>query len=275
MEFHPDSTSEPAPIFARSPGMRELVRQLELVGDLDSPVLVEGEPGSGKSLVARSLHRSSRRSAGPFVEVVLSELSPSLFESELFGHAPDAFAGALAGALGGGEGLVVAAAGGTLYLKDIAAMSLANQGSLLRFLRSGEVVPVGGGPPRKVDVRVVCASLGDLSREVERGFDRELYTHLRPFTLRVPPLRERREDLALLAQHYLSRSMVRHGKQVGAPSPEAWELLVAHRWEGNVLELEEEMERAVVLTPRGEPVSPEVLSPRLRGDPPARPAADP
>lgn len=247
-------------IVGRSPQMRELFRELRLLAPVDALVLIHGEPGVGKELAARALHRLSPRAAGPFVAVDAAGLSPALFPGELLGRAEGAFAGALAAQ----EGLAVAADGGTLFVDGVDELTLENQGLLRRFLAGGEVVPVGGEGWRRVDVRVVC-SARTLAGEgaADEGLDEALFRTLRLLPLRVPPLRERAGDLPLLAEHFLRRGMVHYAKRLAGISAAAMDLLAADRWEGNVRQLAEEIERAVVLTPADGWVEPEVLSPRL------------
>lgn len=244
----------------RTPVMRELFRQIALVAPLEATVLIEGESGAGKEMVARALHRLSPRAAAPFLTLNAAEISPALFESELFGHVEGAFAGALEPR----EGLAVAAAGGTLLVKEVQELTLAHQQALQRFIETGEVCPVGGGKPRPVDVRILCSASANLRQEPPaQGLDEALYLHLRAFTLWVPPIKERREDLPLLIEHFLQRYMILYAKEINGISPSAEDLLCAQAWPGNVRQLAEEMERAVVLTPAGGRVEPEVFSERI------------
>lgn len=248
-------------LVGRSPAMQELFRQIELVAQTDATVLVEGETGTGKDLVARTLHSLGHRARKPFVAVNASNLQENLFESELFGHVKGAFSGALEHH----EGLARAADGGTLLIDEVGELSLPNQAKLLRFLDSKEVRPVGGVRPVKVNVRIICATNRDLLAEVERGrFREDLYYRLRVITLRVPSLRERKEDLPLLICHFLRKFRAQYEKDIDGLTEEAMQLLISHSWCGNVRELENEIERAVVLTPCGEKIAAVVLSPQLR-----------
>jgi DNA-binding NtrC family response regulator len=247
-------------IVGNSPQMRELFRELRLLAAVKAAVLLQGERGVGKELAARALHQLSPRAAGPFVPIDAGGLSPALFPGELLGHAEGAFSGALAAQ----EGLAVAADRGTLFVDGVDELSPENQGLLRRFLAGGEVVPVEGEGLRRVDVRVVCSARRGLADDAAGGvLDEALFGTLRLFALRVPPLRERAGDLPLLAEHFLRRGMLHYAKRLAGISPAAMELLAADRWEGNVRQLAEEIERAVVLTPAGGWVEPEVLSPRL------------
>jgi two-component system response regulator GlrR len=249
-------------IVGRAPAMRELFRQIELMSPLAACVLIEGERGVGKELVGRTLHRIGPRAERPFVCLDAADLSPALFSRELLGDVDGAFPSVHEHPYG----LARAADGGTLFIEQVAELTPANQQHLHKLLESRAVLPVGSaGPSVPVDVRVVCtADRHRFEAALERGFDPELALKLRAFTLRVPSVAERGEDLPLLLQHFLRRSMVRYAKEVAGLAPEAEKLLLAHRWRGNVREIAEVIERAVVLTAAGEAVAPEVLLPALR-----------
>lgn len=241
-------------LIGRSPVMLELFHQIRLLASLEAPVLVEGEAGVGKGRVARLLHRLSPREAAPLICLQADEISPALFAGELFGHAEDAFAGAL----GAAAGAAVAADGGTLLIEEVAELVPENQGEVARFLVRREVVPVGGRVGRRVDVRVICTATRGPGEEILR-LQEEISSHLEVFTLRVPPLRDRREDLPLLARHFLRCFTRQYAKEIAGIDPRALEGLENRRWEGNVRQLAEEMERAVILTPVGEPLGPEAF----------------
>jgi len=244
-----------------APVMQELFRQLQLLASLDATVCLEGESGTGKRLAAEILHQLSPRSEGPCLFLDVPELAPTLFEGHLFGCVEEAFAGVL----GSHEGLALQASGGTLIIEEVGDLAREHQVILRRFLMDRLVRPVGGREPRAVDVRVLCTVSRDLSRELSAGrFDPDLYLTLRVFTVRLPALRERREDLPLLIQHLLTRFMRVHAKQIRGLSPEAATLLATHPWPGNMDELINEIERVVILTAAGEWVEPEVLSERVR-----------
>ena len=246
-----------AEIIGRSPIMVALARDLETIGRSDAMVLIEGETGVGKNLVARALHRLGPRSTGPFVSLNAANLPTELFESELFGHVKGAFTGAYGDHLG----LARAADGGTLFLDEIGELSPVMQAKLLCFLDTQTVRPVGGLRATHVNVRVVCATNRDLPQCVREGrFRRDLYYRLRVIALRVPSLRERRTDIPLLAAYFLGRSNRRYRKHIPKIAPAALARLEAHPWEGNVRELENEIERAVVLTPDREPIDETTLS---------------
>lgn len=244
-------------IIGASPIMRALFRDLETVGRSDAAVLIEGETGVGKNLVARALHQLGPRAAEPFVSLNAANLTDQLFESELFGHVRGAFTGAY----GDHKGLARAADKGTLFIDEIGELNLGTQAKLLCFLDQQEVRPVGGMRASRVDVRVICATNRDLRAAVQKGeFRRDLYYRLRVIAIRVPPLSERHEDVTLLAEHFVAKFNRHYGKTIAGISDDALSLLGKHRWEGNVRELENEIERAVVLTADGSRIGAETLS---------------
>jgi transcriptional regulator with PAS, ATPase and Fis domain len=232
-----------------------------MVAETDVTVLVEGETGTGKNLIAHTLHRLSPRAGLPFVALNASNLQEQLFESELFGHVRGAFSGAHQDH----QGLARAAQGGTLFIDEVGELSPSNQARLLQFLDNKLVRPVGSTRPHEVDVRIVAATNRDLRRAVDEGRYREdLYYRLRVIHLRVPPLRERPDDVPLLVRHFLDRYNSEHGKRVAGVSEHAWAALQAHTWPGNVRELENEIERAVVMTPNGDEIRSALLSEEIR-----------
>lgn len=242
------------------PASRNLVCQLALAGESDAPVLLEGETGVGKDLAARLVHRSSARREHPFVAVNTSSLGEGLFESELFGHLEGSFSDADEPH----DGLARSADGGTLFLDEIAELTRATQSKLLRFLDHREVRPVGSCETSIVDVRIICATNRDLLREVDRGhFRRDLFYRLRVLSIRIPPLRERREDIPPLVYHYCDRYRNRFATEVEDLDAEAMDLLMAYDWPGNVRELVNEIQRIMVLTSEGRSAPVEVLSPRI------------
>ncbi|MFB6263798.1 MAG: sigma-54 interaction domain-containing protein [Bradymonadaceae bacterium] len=248
----------------RAPSMQRLFDQIATVASSDSTVLIRGENGTGKELVARALHRRSSRSDRRVVALNCSALPPQLVESELFGHREGAFSGAHRDRLG----LCDEADGGTLLLDEIGDMHPSLQSKLLRFLQDGCFTPVGANRQRSVDVRVVCATHRDLEQMVEQGdFRRDLFFRIRVVQLEVPPLRARRGDIPLLVDHFLSRAAREHGRQVPELSDEARRALVAHDWPGNVRELKNEVERLVVTGEGGRRIDTDELSPRLGGEP--------
>ena len=224
-------------------------------------VLIEGETGTGKELVARGIHRASARAVGPFVAVNCAALPETLLESELFGHRRGAFTGATSDQ----PGLFRAAAGGVIFLDEIGDMPMPMQAKLLRVLEQGEVVPVGEAVPRKVDVRVICATNRDLKAETaKRNFREDLYYRVSAFPIRLPPLRERREDIPLIALKATAESAARHGRRIKGIEPLALEMLTRHSWPGNIRELLNEIERAVALATNDTSLTPEHLSESLR-----------
>jgi two-component system response regulator HupR/HoxA len=233
-------------------------------------VLIEGETGTGKELVARALHRASPRADGPFLAVNCAALSETLLESELFGHRRGAFTGAVSDR----RGLFEAASGGTIFLDEIGEMPLPMQAKLLRVLQEGEVTPVGDNVPRPVEVRVISATNRDLMSEVVgHRFRNDLFYRLAAFPIRLPALRSRREDIPVIANRLLAAAVERHRKRIAGIAPEAMTLLMRHQWPGNVRELQNEIERAVALAQDGESVGAAHLSARLGAE--ERPAEEP
>ncbi|MFI5372922.1 MAG: sigma-54 interaction domain-containing protein [Candidatus Eisenbacteria bacterium] len=231
-------------IVGASPRMRRIFRLIARVAPTDSTVLIQGESGTGKELIARSIHLQSRRAGGPFVAVNVGAIPETLVESELFGHTRGAFTGATQDR----SGLVEEADHGTLFLDEIGDMPLATQVKLLRTLESNEVRRVGDNVTRIVDLRVVAATHRDLHVEMHAGrFREDLYYRLRVVQIDVPPLRERREDIGLLASYFLDRVSRAQGKHGMSFSPEAMEVLERYDYPGNVRELENAIEHAVTL----------------------------
>jgi len=231
-------------LVAESPAMKKVLASARQVAATDATVLLLGESGTGKSQLARFLHYQSRRAAAPLVEVHCSALPETLLESELFGHEKGAFTGADQKK----AGHLAAADRGTLFLDEIGEITPATQVKLLRFLQEREFVPVGSTTPRRVDVRVVAATNRDLEEAIKRGtFREDFYYRLNVFAIRVPPLRERREDVAALAERWLEA----RGLPPDRLAPDARERLVAQNWPGNVRELENALERALILAGEG------------------------
>ena len=231
-------------IIGSSPAMRTLMEMLVMVAPSDATVLICGESGTGKELVARAIHANSGRSQGPFVAVNCAALSDNLLESELFGHEKGAFTGADRRR----DGHFAHADTGTLFLDEIGEISQAMQVKLLRVIQEREFQRVGGDQSIRVDVRLVAATNRDLEKEVEAGrFRQDLYFRLNVVTLDTPPLRDRLEDIPLLAQHFLERYSAKNNKRIKGFTPSAMDCLLKHPWPGNVRELENVVERAVVL----------------------------
>ncbi|MEO5764746.1 MAG: sigma 54-interacting transcriptional regulator [Casimicrobiaceae bacterium] len=233
-------------ILTRSAKMEDLLRQARLVAESDASVLIYGDSGTGKELLARAIHRASRRALRPFVAVNCGAIPGELLESELFGHARGAFTGAVVAH----KGLFQSADGGTLLLDEIGDMPLSLQVKLLRVLQEGEVRPVGATQSMPVDVRVISATHRDLEvQRAEGRFREDLYYRLNVVSLNLPTLSERREDIPLLSAHILRRLAERYRKPVPTLAPDAMALLVAAPWPGNVRQLLNLLEQAVALTP--------------------------
>jgi two-component system NtrC family response regulator/two-component system response regulator HydG/two-component system response regulator AtoC len=231
-------------LVGESPGMRALFALIEKVAPTDATVLVTGESGTGKELVAEAIHRGSARRAGPFVAVNSSALTETLAESELFGHERGAFTGAVASRAGRFE----LAHGGTLFLDEVATLSAAVQAKLLRVLEGHDFERVGGTKTIHVDIRLVAATNEDLERRVAAGeFRNDLFYRLNTVILRIPPLRERREDIPRLVDFFAARAAERHGRRPKVFSPGAFEALGRHPFRGNVRELEHLVEMVTVL----------------------------
>ena len=233
-----------ADIVASNARMREVLHLAETVASTDVTVLINGETGTGKGLLARALHNSSPRADHPYVEINCAAIPATLIESELFGHERGSFTGAVARKLG----RVEVADQGTLLLDEVGEMSLDMQAKLLRFLQEFSFERVGGNKKLQADVRVVAATNRDLRQAVQQGvFRQDLYYRLHVIHLDIPPLRKRPEDIPLLAEYFLQRFSLKYGKQVQGFSPHAANQLVNHPWPGNVRELEHTLERAVIL----------------------------
>jgi transcriptional regulator with GAF, ATPase, and Fis domain len=256
----PRSAASPAGVIGESAALGATLALVERAQRSGATVLLTGETGTGKEVLARAIHGGSARAAGPFVALNCAAFPDTLLESELFGHAKGAFTGADRAK----DGLMALADGGTLFLDEVGETSTALQAKLLRALQEREVRPVGGTRARRVDVRVIAATNRDLSGEIAHGrFRADLFWRLAVFPIRVPPLRERREDVLALASHFLALHGAREGRPGCRLSREAEELLLAHGWPGNVRELENEILRALALSEPFETIPPERLSERL------------
>ena len=239
----------------QSAKMRQVVEMLRQVAETDASVLLYGETGTGKEMAARAIHYNGPRKDRPFVGVNCAALSETLLESELFGHEKGAFTGAIRQKPGRFE----MANGGTLFLDEIGNMPLATQAKLLRVLQERQFERVGGTESISVDIRIISATNTDLKKAMEAGrFREDLYYRLNVIPIHLPPLRERMEDLPLLAQHFLEKYATRFNKPVRGISPAAMELLLRQSWPGNVRQLENTIERAVVLC-RSETIEPQHL----------------
>jgi two-component system response regulator HupR/HoxA len=248
-------------IVGESAAMRTVLELVARVAASRTTVLVEGETGTGKELVARAIHAAGPRRDRLFVPVNCAALSEGVLESELFGHRRGAFTGAIEDR----KGLFEVASGGTLFLDEISETAPALQAKLLRVLQENEVRPVGESRARTVDARVIVATNRDLAAEVKAGrFREDLYYRLRVFPIRLPPLRERPEDIPLLTRHLLRRLAVQMKRPVPEPTDETLALLRRYPFPGNVRELANELERAVLLAEPGDPLGEELLSERVQ-----------
>ncbi len=239
----------PGKLLYASRAMEDVVRMVEKVKDYDTTVLVTGESGTGKELIARMLHYGGMRKDSPFVAINCGAIPETLLESELFGHRKGAFTEAKSDR----AGLIEKANGGTLFLDEIGELPIMLQTKLLRFLQEGELRRLGDTEVRKVNVRIVAATARELEQEIPAGsFREDLYYRLNVIRIHVSPLRERREDIPLLAQHFLATFCRKFRKGEMRFSPEAMETLTGHDWRGNVRELENLIERCVLLGGEGE-----------------------
>jgi DNA-binding NtrC family response regulator len=256
----PGAASIPVNLIGGSPAFRELLATVRQVADFDVTVSIFGETGTGKELVARSLHYLSHRADGPFIPVNCGSVPDTLLESELFGHKKGAFTDARTNRVG----LVEQAQGGTLFLDEIEALSPKGQVTLLRFLQDMQYRRVGGGRLRTADVRIVVASNIELNelRHRQGEFRDDLYYRLNVLPIRIPPLRQRTEDIPLLANHFLQRFKLQFEQPHKRFSPEAMPWLMSRSWDGNGRELENAVQRGLLLA-TGEEIDPNHLEPEM------------
>jgi two-component system nitrogen regulation response regulator NtrX len=246
-----------------TPPLQALREQISRAAPSNGRVLIYGENGTGKELVARSIHAESLRSSGPFVEVNCAAIPEELIESELFGHVKGAFTGALAAR----KGKLELADGGTLFLDEIGDMTLKTQAKVLRALQEQRVEPVGGSSAVSVDVRVIAATNKRLEEEIQKGrFREDLFFRLNVIPFEVPPLRDRRGDVPLLARHFAAELSLEYGRRPKELSDAALERLTAHRWPGNVRELRNIIERLVIMAPGERIEVSDLPQPLLEGD---------
>jgi len=258
-------------IIGASPAMQRVFEVMEKVAQTDATVLLTGETGTGKDLVARAIHYAGPRKQSRFVAQNCGALPDTLLESELFGHKRGSFTGAHEDK----KGLFELAHGGTIFLDEIGETNPGMQVRLLRVLQDGEIRPLGASDVRKVDVRVIAATNRDLRKMVqEGGFREDLYYRLRVVEISIPPLRERREDIPQLAHHFLEDATRRMSRAIKGFTNAAMDRLVAHEWSGNVRELENEIERAVALAGDADMVTVAMLSEHVRGHAADESAAD-
>jgi two-component system nitrogen regulation response regulator NtrX len=233
-------------LIGESPKIKALKHQISVAGPSNGWVLIHGESGTGKELVAHAIHAASKRSRGPFVEVNCAAIPQELIESELFGHEKGSFTGALSQKRGKFE----LADGGTLFLDEIGDMSLATQAKVLRVLEGQEFQRVGGTRTLKADVRVIAASNKNLAEEIKKGtFREDLYYRLNVIPLTVPPLRQRQDDIPLLARHFIQEFSAEYGQKPKTIDDDALALFVRYPWPGNVRELRNLIERLIIMTP--------------------------
>src|SRR2546430_1465160 len=248
-------------IIGQSPKMRAIFDMIQTVAPQSSRVLITGESGTGKELVARAIHENSVRAQAPFITINCGAFPETLLESELFGYMKGSFTGANENC----QGLFQAAHGGTLFMDEIGNMSLTMQVKLYRVLQEGKVRPIGSTEESDVDVRIIAATNKEFEKEIAEGrFREDLYYRLSVIPIQVPPLRERRDDIPLLARHFLERFRTTMGKPIEGISPEGMTRLESYDWPGNVRELENTMERAVALE-TGREISLRVLPDRIAG----------
>jgi len=233
-------------VIGRTPQMFQVYKTIAKIADTKSTVLLYGERGTGKELIARSIHYNSQRNDRPFIPVDCASLVETLIESEMFGHVRGAFTGAFSTK----KGLFEEADGGTIFLDEVSILSLSMQTKLLRFLQEHEIKRVGGTESIRVDVRVIAATNQPLEPLVKNEkFREDLFDRLNVVPITLPPLRERKEDIPLLANHFLQKFSEENHKNISHISPEALEILIQYAWPGNVRELEHTIERAVILSP--------------------------
>jgi Nif-specific regulatory protein len=250
-----------ANIIGDSSAMREVFKQVDKVIDTRATVCIEGETGTGKEVIASAIHYQGRRRDKLFVAQNCAAMPENLLESELFGHKKGAFTGADHDK----KGLFEIADGGTLFLDEIGEMPLNLQAKLLRVLQEGEIRALGATAAKAIDVRIICATNRSLEKEVERGaFRQDLFYRLRVFPLRLPPLRERREDVPLLFDHFLRKYTLEMNKPIAGATPEALDQLTSYSWPGNIRELENEVQRLVIQCEPGAFITPDLLAPAVR-----------
>jgi transcriptional regulator with PAS, ATPase and Fis domain len=262
----PNSETKTAsdPIIGTSRAARDVRSLIDKVKDTEAPVFILGESGTGKELIARAIHERGLRRSRPFIAVNCGAIPDPLLESELFGHARGAFTGALRDK----AGLIEEASGGTFFLDEVGDLSLPLQAKLLRLLQEKEIRRVGETRTRRLDVRFVSATNKDIEKEMERGnFRLDLYYRLRIITIEVPPLRERKEDLLLFINHFVDKYSLEMKRRRPYLSPQALELLLEYSWPGNIRELQNEIQRCLILAEGGNLISEDHLSARINPHP--------
>jgi len=251
-------------LIGAAPAMQRVLELVRKVAPSAASVVIQGESGTGKEVLARAIHSLSPRRDGPFLALNCSAIPPTLIEAELFGYERGAFTGAVERRLGDFE----LASGGTLFLDEVGELPLELQGKFLRVLEERRVRRLGGRAEVEVDVRVLCATQGDLREEIRGGrFREDLYFRLHVFTVELPPLRERREDIPLLVQHFVEKFNAETGRRVQGVTPAAMAVLQGHAWPGNIRELRNVLERAMILV-EGDLIEVAQLPPELVPGPP-------
>jgi len=248
-------------IIGRSTAMKKLLETVALVAPTEATVLIQGESGTGKELLANAIHQNSPRSSQPLIKINCAALPETLLESELFGHEKGAFTGAA----GARRGRFQLAHKGTIFLDEIAEMPMALQSKILRVMQEREFEPIGSSKTIKVDTRIITATNRDLQEEIQAGrFREDLYYRINVVSITAPGLRDRRDDIPLLADYFLKRYSDKNKKNINGFTPRAMDLLMRYDWPGNIRELENAVERAVIMT-RGHLIAPEELPVNLRG----------
>lgn len=232
-------------LFGSSPIMKNVQTMIRQVAATDSTVLLIGETGTGKELIAQSIFQNSKKTSNPFIKVNCTAFTPEIIESELFGHVKGSFTGAISNKMG----ILEKADGGTLFLDEIGDIPLHMQVKLLRYLQFGEVRPVGSNEVKNVKTRIIAATNRNLEELIEKElFRKDLYYRLNTFTIEIPPLRERKQDIPLYAYHFLKKAMLKLNKKVDKISSNALDHLISYEWPGNLRELQGVIERAIILT---------------------------
>ncbi len=260
LERQLERTAQFEGVVGTSKALADVFAMVESVAPTDVTVLVVGESGTGKELVARAIHARSSRATRPFIAINCAALAESILESELFGHVRGAFTGAVANR----RGLFEEASGGTLLLDEVADLAPATQVRLLRVLQEGEIRPLGSNESRRVDVRIIAATHRDLATAVQQGsFRQDLFYRLHVVSLRLPPLRERQQDIPALVHHFIKKAAMRFERAVSKITPDALERILGYSWPGNIRELENAIERAVVLA-HGDTITQDLLPAEMR-----------